>query len=457
MDWERQPAYGKARTTDYSALVARYSSWVYKCAGMNASAVASVPLRLYAQGGRSDRYQPKALSRRQKDWLGGRGVKQIEDVVEITKHPLLDMLDSANPKMTGQYVQELTALQQELTGNAYWWLQRGNLGTPTEIWPLLSQYVRIVPSTDDFVSGYLYGKSSMDQVAFKPEEVIHFKMPSPSDLYYGMGPLQAAVSAVDRSNAMAEYEQALWDNNARLDFAIVVKGLINEQDRQKLREEWRQVYGGRKRAGLPGVLWGDMDLKTFQFSPRDVGQIAFAKLSREEIAAIFGVPPTKLEISQARAEAQEGNRAYMADTIKPRLVRMEATLNETLVPMFDERLFLAYDECVPESEAARLEEIKVHLSTGLTTINEERADEGLAPIDGGDELLVPANMVPVGMAGVSAGPPMPVRSLKHLGGCPCPDCAKALDPMNARERQIAAGIKRVMRKQRATVMERLRG
>jgi hypothetical protein len=55
------------------------------------------------------------------------------------------------------------------------------LGVPSELWPMPSQFVRVVPGAAgdaDFVKGYRYGIEP-DAVPFAADEVIPFRLPNP--------------------------------------------------------------------------------------------------------------------------------------------------------------------------------------------------------------------------------------------------------------------------------------
>ena len=174
----------------------------------------------------------------------------------------------------------------------------------------MSQYTWIVPSETDFVKGYIYGKTMDDSAAqfYTPEQVMHFRLPNPADQWYGMRPLIAAMSAVNRSEAQAEYEQALWDNNARPDFAIKAPIGTTEEQKKRLYRFWESKHRGPKRAGRPIILTGDQSIEKLGWSPKDTGLILAAKFNREEIADTFGVPMTMLEVSKSRAEAEAAAR-----------------------------------------------------------------------------------------------------------------------------------------------------
>jgi len=187
---------------------------------------------------------------------------------------------------------ELTMLYQELTGNAYWYLSKNGLGVPNEIWPLMSQYVKIVPNEQNFIGGYLYGRDESDMRSYGVDEIIHLRYPNPASQFYGLGPLQAGLAAADRAQAMADYKQAMWDNNARPDFAIKSTYPMRKDQRDRLLADFRRAHGGPKRAGKPFVLEGDIDIEMLGWSPRDTGLIMEAKFDRSEICAMFGMPTT---------------------------------------------------------------------------------------------------------------------------------------------------------------------
>lgn len=432
--WDMNKTWGKQRPTDYEALVNRYSGFVYRCASQNANTLASIPMRLYVKG-KTARFPSKVLEPRSIKSLELALGKALGEVSEVLEHPMLATLGDANNVMTGRELSLLTHLYNELTGNAYWYIERGNLGIPTAIWPLMSQYVRIVPDEKLFVSGYLYGKSTAKQQAYDAEEVLHFLYPNPKDYFYGLSPLEAVVGDVDLATAQMEHEQALYDNQARPDFVIKVNQTMPEESRKRLYTEWLQAFQGRKKQGKPVILQGDMDITQIGFSPRDTGLLASAKFSREKIANAFGIPLTMLENSQSRAEAEAQLYGYMRDTIVPRLRLFEARLNERLCPLYDERLFVAFDDPVPENREQRLAQMTARLTTGMTSINEERQIDGLEEAEWGAVPLVSTTLQPIGTPPPSAFPGL--RSAKAIGD-------GQVDPLEGVEVGFAKAVEKVL-------------
>ena len=75
--------------------------------------------------------------------------------------------------------------------------------------------------------------------------------------------------------------------------------------------------------------------------------------------------------------------------------RFISNLNEDLLPRFDDsgRLFLAYDNPVPEISEIKLQENVQLLMNGAKTPNEVREEYKLPPLPGGD-VLMPINVSP---------------------------------------------------------------
>lgn len=358
-----------------AGMLSHYKHWVYDCASKNATAVATVPLKLYVN---SDQPYPnlrKGIDTRKTKFL---------DVEEVTSHPFLELMKYPNPLCDSWFeFIELMQLYLELTGDAYVYVYSGAvLGTPAEIYVLPSQYVRVVPSKTKFVAGYLYGTTPQNAKALKPEEVIHLRFANPSDLFYGKSPLEACFSSILRKEAMDEYEHALLKNNARPDFLLIPKGRYTEEQARSLRNQWQQLYGNKYGRGKPAVATGDMDVKELAFNPREMAFLQGRKATKEEVFSSYGVPLTKSDPNQAnRASAQVSEVQYQRDTIKPRLIRIADKFNGQLINRYDTRLFVKYDENIPDDREMLAKEREIYVKTGILTRDEVRETMDMPPLE----------------------------------------------------------------------------
>ena len=423
--WQDKKAY----QPDFSnkALVKKYASWVYACANKNAISCAQVPLRLYtAKPVRKTKalFPTKHIEGKRKKYLAGsptswRYCSKASDVEEVVEHPFLDLMTNVNEFNNQFDILELLFLFQELTGNAYWYIDRDNqFDVPSEIWPLYSQYIRIVVDKQKFIGRYEFVVSEEEVHVIDPRDMVHFKLPNPQDPFFGMGPLQAAVLAADLSEGMNTYETSLLQNDARPDMALVLPptaGIPRADDIERQRKEWYRRFRGVKNKGNLAILSGGAELKEISITPKEMAFLEGRKATLNEIAAIFGVPLSKLTTESVnRANAEAGDYSYMKDTVLPRLRKVEQKINEKLLPMFDDRLFCAFDNPVPEDKEFRLKEVESHLKTGYSSPNEEREKDGLEEVKWGNEPLVPMNIRPLSTElptpqPFNQGPPKPPK------------------------------------------------
>jgi HK97 family phage portal protein len=385
--------------------VRAFRSWVYAAASINANAVAALPLRLYAKKDATP-LPTRSIPRGRKAYMMGdlsgdarpsasvmrKAVAYGDDFEEVTgSHPITDLLSRANPFLNGFDLSVLRVLYGELTGNAYLHpIIDEASGLPAEIWPLAPHYVEVIPDDDEFIRGYVYGVDSQHKQIFEPDEVIHFRRPNPGNYFYGLGKVEAAWGCIQANEAVHEMDLATFANQARPDYAVVVKGNPTGDQLDRFQQQVENKLRGTRKNGSFLAMSGDVQFTPLNFPPKD---LAGREEIVEEIAAVFGVPVSMLKANDPNlASAQTGFAQWREGTILP-LCRMdEEELNQSLLPMFglEDTHCLAYDNPVPADKAYELQERQTAVAGGWRTPNEARVEEGREPIDDefADRLLV---------------------------------------------------------------------
>tara|TARA_Y100001972_G_scaffold57513_1_gene70655 strand:- start:250 stop:1494 length:1245 start_codon:yes stop_codon:yes gene_type:complete len=238
------------------------------------------------------------------------------------------------------------------------------------------------------------------------------KLWNPLDDFYGCSPLSAAAVEVDQHNLSSSHNINLLNNGARPSGAVIFKPKddagyainLSESQRQQLLTDLNNRFQGSQNAGRPLLLEGDFDWKEMGLSPRDMDFINLKHMSATDIAMCFGVPSQLVGVPDAQtyANVAEARLALYEETIIPYLRKVESDLNEWLVAQFSETLEFCYDiDQIPAlSERRRrvYENVVSAVNAGIMTRNEAREAVGLSPIDGADQLLVPATLFPLGEA-----------------------------------------------------------
>ena len=120
---------------------------------------------------------------------------------------------------------------------------------------------------------------------------------------------------------------------------------------------------------------------------------------------VYGVPSQLIGIpdSQTYSNFAEAKLALYNETIIPLLDRVQSDLNEWLTPQFGTDLELRYDiDSIPAMAEQRrrvFESVTAGVQNGILTRNEAREQLGYEPVNGADSLLVPANLMPLNIAG----------------------------------------------------------
>ena len=388
---------------DMHSMIQAYQSWVYICANKNAVSVAQQPLRLYATKGKGQKFivPTKAVSADTMKYLHSNAglqnyLRKSGEVEEVLQHPFLDLMKNVNPFSNRFALLEMTDLYLELTGNAYWYVVTNGMNTPEEIWILPSQNMKIVPDPIEFIHGYVY-TVGMTKEPYETKEIIQFKFPSPSSPYYGMSPLTAIAHAYNINENMNVYENSVFTNMGRLDGTLETDNDIGDEDFDRINEEWKSKFGGVHKAGQTALLDKGLHYKPISLPPRDLNFLAGRKVTKEEIAAAYGVPLSKLTTDDVnRANAEAGNYSYMADTVQPRCQRIEEEINERLMPMYADNLFVAFDNPVPEDREFRLKERETNLRSNYSSVNIERTRDGQEAVPWGEIPLVGPGIAPLG-------------------------------------------------------------
>ena len=124
----------------------------------------------------------------------------------------------------------------------------------------------------------------------------------------------------------------------------------------------------------------------------------------ESVAAAYGINPSLVWHSdtQTYASSKDNARALYAECLGPVLQMFQQRINSFLLPMVgaDPATYVEFDltEKLKGSFEERASILQASVGGPWLTRNEARADNNLPPIEGGDELIVPLNVVEGGQA-----------------------------------------------------------
>ena len=175
---------------------------------------------------------------------------------------------------------------------------------------------------------------------------------------------------------------------------------------ERFKATWKASWAGNEASdggGMP-ILEDGMEIKTVQFNSRDAQWAESVKLSREDCAAVYHVNPAMIwpGNGQTYASAKDNARALYNDCLAPTLIQATDRLNKMILPRVGEPEghYIAFDITI-KTEGTFEEKISTLVSAvggPFLTRNEARSRLDLPAIDGGDELIVPLNVVEGGLS-----------------------------------------------------------
>ena len=347
-------------------LVANDKNWVAVCVDKIAETMAGIPLEL-------KRYNKEG------------------DDEEIFEHAVLDVLDKPNSQMTGRDLLYFIAAHEEILGNAY--LLQDKEKDPTQVFPLPPQNVKVLINKEGTeVVGYKYQVGTFKK-DYKPEELVHFKLPNAANPLKGKSKLEKIAEWVDVDNYATDFNRRFFLNGAILSGNLETE-YTDEKSLALAKLGFELRHKGGKNAHKVGVLPKGVKFTASNLAPKDMQFIEMDTRFRDKILSAFGVPKSVLGIVEDvnRANAEASNYVFMAFTVKPKMERLVAYLNEFLLPRFSgtEDLYFDFPNIVPENEELEIKRYQASLGNQpWSTVNEVRGEIGLPPVEGGDEITAP--------------------------------------------------------------------
>jgi len=390
---ERQ--MGVVDQRDKKSMIEAYRSWVFACVSIRAKAISGTKFRVYVE----------------------RGSEELEEVEP--GHPLSRLLKEVNPVDTYREALYLTSAYQDLTGDAYWYIPKNGLGIPGEIWVLPSERMNIIPSSSDVIARYEL-KNQDSTIPFEPDEIVHFKHPNPQNRFYGSSVLMAAAHSADIDQFQHEYQRQFYQNFAIPPYALKTDSTLDEQTYERLQRDWNSRYRGSANSGKTGILEAGLSVEKIGVNPKELDWLNSNRATRDDILAIFGVPASKLGLVEDvnRANAEANDYTFSANVVEPILSLIDERMTQDLARKFDEKLIVQHDSTIANDEMKEAQIAGARLSASLTSINEEREALGYDPVEMGDSILVPANLVPLGAPQPEPAPDPVTEALKALPRTP---------------------------------------
>ncbi len=245
--------------------------------------------------------------------------------------------------------------------------------------------VRIHSSKETYIE-----KFTMHDITFSPDEIIHIKENSFHSIYRGVPRLKPALRTMILMKSMRAFQDNFFKNGAVPGLVLKSPNTLSEKIKERMMVSWQARYrpdaGGRRPLILDGGIEVDA-ISNVNFKELDF-QTSIEE-NEKIILKALGIPPIMMD-SGNNANIRPNMRMYYLETILP-IVRK---INYGLERFFGFELREDISD-IPALQPELRDASAYYTSLvngGIITAAEARDRLGFEPIEGTEEIRVPANI-----------------------------------------------------------------
>lgn len=315
-----------------------------------------------------------------------------------------------NPYMTSATFWSTVEMNRNHYGNAYIWL-RYQGPRLQDLWIIPSEDTSIliddagILGTKDNI-WYRYSDRHTGKIyTFSCNEVMHFKTSMTFDGLVGMPVRDILKSTVDGALESQNFMNNLYKTGLTGKAVLEYTGDLDKDSKDRLVKGFEEFANGSKNAGkiIPVPL--GMKLVPLNIKLTDSQFFELKKYTALQIAAAFGIKPNQIndyeKSSYASAEAQ--NLAFYVDTLLYPLKQYEEeiTYKSLSSQMINQGYFFKFNVSVilRADIKSQMEALSKGVNNAIYTPNEARSYLDLPAKEGGDELVMNGNYIPITMVG----------------------------------------------------------
>jgi len=331
--------------------------------------------------------------------VGGQ-VQGMQSVVKGIKRSRVDLLLNKEPNP----FQDISTFRRNLITD---FLIDGNIFIyfdGVHLYHLPANKMNIHASDSTYIEKFTFNEI----INYKPSEIIHIKDNSFYSIYRGVSRLKPALRTMVLMRSMRDFQDNFFKNGAVPGLVLKSPNTLSEKIKERMIQSWTARYrpdaGGRRPLILDGGIEID-SVANVNFKELDF-QSAIAENEKIVLKAL-GVPPIMLD-SGNNANIRPNMRMYYLETILPIIRKMNFALERYFGFEISEDI-----TDIPALQPELRDQSQYYsalVNTGIISPNEARDALGFDPVDGYDDLRVPANI-----AGSAANPDEGGRPIEEEG------------------------------------------
>jgi HK97 family phage portal protein len=272
----------------------------------------------------------------------------------IGDHPIADMI--AKPWDRGNAAQLIMNLLGPVLvhGNSTIVVDDTQRSGAVQLTPKDWRFARPLMPWRDSLEGFSFDVDDVSQKRdYSIDKVLHVAWWSPTGPI-GTSPLMQLGVTMQVEDAAQRYQKSLFAWGGRPPTAVVASESFLElrpnersQIMKQLRSDLNEIYGGPDKSGKPALLPPGLDWKTIGQTTVEAALIDQRKIAREEVCAVYQIPPPMLGILERATFSNIETQREMVYTecLGPPLVLIEQAINAQLIRdlLHEDDVFVEFD------------------------------------------------------------------------------------------------------------------
>jgi PBSX family phage portal protein len=354
-------------------------------------------------------WEPTLKARKQIERATGKetSLSRLRDSHQKERDVLSEAFDQFNEEETFIETMIRVWLDFLVIGNGYLEIGRTKSGKIGYLGHVPGTLVRVRRDRDGFVQQanqhaiFFRNFGKQDQIDpingdSDANEMIHFKMYTPNNNYYGIPPSVSALAALIGDKFAKEFNIDYFENKAIPRYAIILKGVkLSGKSKQELIQYFKNEVKGKNHGTLviplPASLNDkdvDVRFEKLETEIQDASFDKYRKSNRDEIISVYRVPPTKVGVFENAnlAVSRDADKTFKSQVVGPDQVIAEKKVNR-IVKEFSELFKLKFNQLDVLDEDLNSRIMDRYARIQVMDPNEIREAIGLPPREGGGQVL----------------------------------------------------------------------
>lgn len=333
--------------------------WPYSCINLIAKSIAGLPVRFV------------------KTNLDVNTGETEEQEIFDPRHPVNTLFNPPNPPEIPSLAELLkrTFIHLGLDGGCYWVFPELASGKPkaaldfkrlTELKPVLND------QTGDLIGWVRIGMHGGPLEAYTSDQVIAIWYYNPETPLSPMPPLKAARLSLEQEFYMNAFNASFFRQGLKNPLAIKTKKTLTPKQKNDLERMLHSYYSGVEGSHKAVILDVGMETADLGMTAKDIEFLNGKKLNREEICAVYGVPPALVGIFEYAnyANTKEQRKIFWQGTLLSEINSLtdivQTNIMEKYFPDIEFRFDLSKVDVLKPDPKATADTVKIYKDAGYS-------------------------------------------------------------------------------------------